>query len=841
MKRANLTGIVCFLSLSSLAAAQCGRTARQPVDIEQQHLAGLERGRTSFDREWRFFKGDAAAAERPDFDDSTWRALDVPHDWAIEGPFDPKYNPHTGGLPIGGVGWYRKRFRVSPATPDLRYAIEFDGVMSNARVFLNGHELGTRPYGYIGFAFDLSPHLRVDGENVLAVRVAPEEESSRWYPGAGIYRHVWLVATADVHVARFGTFVTTPMVADDRASIVIRTELKNRRPEVAAVVLETTILDAGGRVIARTESTRRVAAQATDAADVPMELLRPHRWDVDDPYLYRVESVVREGERILDRFDTPFGVRTLQFDKKSGFSLNGRHLKLRGVCMHHDLGALGSAVNGRAIERQLTIMKAMGANAIRTSHNPPAPELLDHCDRLGLLVMDEAFDMWRKPKVRNGYSKYWSEWGETDLRDMIRRDRNHPSVILWSIGNEILEQNDPDGWKIADRLTQICHEEDRSRPVTAAFNQPDEAIKHGLADHVDVPGFNYQAHRYEVLLKDHPDWIIVGSETNSLVSSRGVYHLPLEKYMKHPSLQLTSYDIIAPPWGYPPDVEFEAQERLPSVLGEFVWTGFDYLGEPTPYFWVRYGTKLDEPDWPARSSYFGIVDLAGFPKDRYFLYQSVWTKAPMVHVLPHWNWAGQEGRMIPVMVYTNGEEAELLVNGRSLGRQRRGAAPVVLPVGANISHDGTFSSKYRLLWQVPYQPGTLRAVAYAAGQPIATTEMRTAGPPAKLRVSADRTELRASGDDLAFLTIRVEDKDGNLCPLADNVVHFEVEGAGRVAGVDNGNPATAESFQANERRAFGGLALLIVRPNHGEPGSIRVVSKSEGLEAQETVLTTTRE
>jgi beta-galactosidase len=812
------------------------------MQIEEQHPVEQSRDRAGFDAAWKFFKGDPAGAERADFDDSSWRILDIPHDWAIEGAFDPKYNPHTGGLDIAGVGWYRKHFRV-PATGRRRhYAIEFDGAMANARVFLNGRELGERPYGYIGFSFDLTPHLRLgEGDNVVAVRLAPEEDSSRWYPGAGLYRHVWLESTSDVHVARFGTFVTTPSVSDTRASVVIRTEVQNRGAETAEVTLETALVDAEGRRVVHTASTHRVPPQASETTEVPLELAKPRRWDIDDPYLYTVRSVVRDGQRILDEHITSFGVRTLRFDKSEGFLLNGRRLKLRGVCLHHDLGALGTAVNERAIERQLRLMKAMGANAVRTSHNPPAPELLDQCDRLGLLVMDEAFDMWRKPKVKNGYSKHFDRWGEIDLRDMIRRDRNHPSVILWSIGNEIPEQTEPDGWKLAERLTHIAHEEDRSRPVTAAFNQPYEAIKHGLADRVDIPGFNYQAHGYEGFLREHPDWIIVGSETESCVSSRGVYHLPLEKYGKHPSLQLSSYDIIAPSWGYPPDVEFDAQERFPNVLGAFVWTGFDYIGEPTPYFWERWGMKLDEHDWPARSSYFGIVDLAGFPKDRYFLYQSVWTSEPMVHLLPHWNWAGREGKTIPVMVYTNGDEAELLVNGRSLGRQKRGASPVILPVGKNVRENGTFASKYRFLWQVPYEPGTLRAVAFAAGKPVASTEVHTAGAPARLRVSADRARLRANGEDLAFLSVRVEDKDGNLCPLADNLVEFKVEGAGRVAGVDNGNPATVESFQANERRAFGGLCLLIVRPKRGEAGPIRVVSTSEGLQSAETVLSTALE
>ena len=842
MIRARFCGVVVTLVL--MTCSQCSNTPRARGHASGPVASGPDTGppdspdRTPFDDDWRFFRGETTGND-PRLDDSTWRKIDLPHDWAIEGPFNRAYNPETGALDSWGVGWYRKHFRLPVSRGERRYSVEFDGAMANAHVFLNGREVGSRPYGYIGFAVDLTPDLVFgEAENVLAVRLEPEQNSSRWYPGAGIYRHVWLETTGAVHVERWGTYVTTPDVTDARARVVVRTELRNHDENAAIVALETTIVDADGRSIARGESRRAVPPRSSETGESAVDLPHPHRWDVADPYLYRLVTVVRMGDRTVDRSTTAFGVRTLQFDRDRGFVLNGRTTKLRGVCLHHDLGALGTAVNDRAIERQLRLMKEMGANAIRTSHNPPAPELLEACDRLGLLVMDEAFDMWRKPKVPNGHGKYFDRWAETDLRDMIRRDRNHPSVVLYSIGNEVLEQTDPEGFKIAARLTHVCHEEDPSRPVTSAFNRADEAIRNGLAREVDIPGFNYQPHQYERILAEHPDWIIVGSETNSCVSSRGVYHLPLEKYGKHPSLELTSYDIITPSWGYPPDVEFDAQERNPRVLGEFVWTGFDYIGEPTPYFWTRFGPKLDEPDWPARSSYFGIVDLAGFPKDRYFLYQSVWTKDPMIHVLPHWTWPGREGQPIPVMVYTNAEEVELTLNGRSLGRQRRGAVPVSLPVGTNIRPDGTFASKYRLLWQVPYEAGTLHAAALTDGKVVAQADVITAGPPAKLVVSADRARLRADGKDLAFLTVRVTDKDGHLCPLAENRIRFDIRGPGSIAGVDNGNPATVEPFQASERRAFGGLALVIVRPNRGAPGAIRLVSSAQGLGSTETLLTT---
>ncbi len=550
----------------------------------------------------------------------------------------------------------------------------------------------------------------------------------------------------------------------------------------------------------------------------------PELWDVDRPYLYSLVTEVLEDGAVVDRYVTPFGIRSIAFDRQQGFLLNGKPVRLHGVCLHHDLGALGAAVSRRATERQLQIMKSAGVNAIRTSHNPPSPELLEYADRLGLLVMDEAFDMWRIPKVVNGYSKYYDEWSERDVRDMVRRDRNHPSVIMWSIGNEIPEQGSADGWKEARRLTGFFHAEDPTRPTTSAFNNPDDAIRNKLADEVDIPGFNYSPTRYQRILDEHPNWIIYGSETASCVSSRGVYHLPLEKYEKHPSLQLSSYDIIAPPWAYCPDVEFDAQQRIPRLLGEFVWTGFDYIGEPTPYF-----DRPDANDWPARSSYFGMVDLAGFPKDRYYLYQSVWLKTPMVHVLPHWNWAGHEGQPIPVMVYSNAEEVELFLNGASLGVQKTRTAPVQLPVGRNVSETLSFSSTYRLLWQVPYQPGVLLAVARNHGVEVAHDDMHTAGAAARVRLIADRNVIHADGDDLSFVTARVEDANGHLVPTSDALIHFKVSGAGAIEAVDNGNAATVEPFHADHRHAFNGLALLIVRSRPGTTGRIQVTAESAQL------------
>ena len=836
--KAALLPATIFLALFLCAQV---RPENEPVPVS------ISSRRINFNRDWRFHKGDAAGAERPAFDDAGWITLRLPHDWAIDGPFDAKLNPETGALPISGTGWYRKSFLLPADAKQRFFTIMFDGAMSNAMVWINGHQLGNRPYGYSSFYFDLTPYLHFGREpNLLAVRLTPEENSSRWYPGAGIYRNVWLDVTGPVHVAEWGTYVTshvataasavdpsaaraaTPEVTSE-AKVSVQTTIRNETKAEAEVVLQTRILDSVGKEVAKqTEKPTKIAPTNNQILNSSLELPNPHRWDLDHPYLYTLVSEVLDQGHVVDKYSTSFGIRTITFDRDRGFLLNGLYRKLHGVCLHHDLGALGAAVNRRATERQLQIMKAAGVNAIRTSHNPPSPELLEFADRLGFVVMDEAFDMWRIPKVPNGYSKYYDHWSERDVRDMVRRDRNHPSIILWSIGNEIPEQESPDGWKEAKRLVSFFHEEDPTRPTTSAFNEWDKAIENQLADQVDIPGFNYQPMRYEQIAKQHPGWIIFGSETESCVSSRGVYHLPIEKYEKHPSHQLTSYDIIAPPWAYCPDVEFTYQDRLPKVLGEFVWTGFDYLGEPTPYF-MSDNPQDNEGDWPARSSYFGMVDLAGFPKDRYYLYQSQWTTKPMVHILPHWNWAGHEGQNVPVMAYTNAEEVELFLNGRSLGKKARGSEPVEIPVGPNVTPGKKFLSPYRLLWQVPYQPGSLKAVAYSGGREVASHEIRTAGAPAKLVLVSDRAVIQADGDDLSFITVRVEDKDGNLCPMADNLIQFRVQGAGDIAAVDNGNAASTEPFHADYRKAFSGLALLIAR-SRDQAGTIEVTATGDNLE-----------
>lgn len=779
----------------------------------------------SFNEDWRFTREDQPGTEQASFDDRGWRQLRLPHDWAIEGPFDIKHNARTGGLPFYGPGWYRKTFRLPPSAEGRVVGLRFDGAMCNSEVWINGHSLGYRPYGYVGFQYDLTPHLNWRGDNVVAVRLAPENLSSRWYPGAGLYRNTWLEITSPVHIPLWGTFVRTPAVTDAAASVLLESQVVNQSPVAVDLVLETVLVDPSGGTAASLSTPRQVAAGTQESISQSLQVDRPQRWDLATPQLYRAVTTVRRagtGE-VLDVYTTPFGIRTIEFSSTQGFRLNGRRVQLKGACLHHDLGSLGAAVNTRATERQLEIMETMGVNAIRTSHNPPSPELIALCDRRGLLVQVELFDEWRRGKVPNGYHRDFDAWHERDLRAGMWRDRNSPSVIMWSIGNEILEQNLPNDGLTA-RLAALVRAEDPTRPTTAGFNSSPAPYENGMAEAVDLVGMNYRDFLYASVQAAHPDWILYGAETSSCCSSRGVYHLPMERYEKHPSLQVTSYDLVSPPWGYPPDLEFEAHRKTPSVLGEFIWTGFDYLGEPTPYGGRDNNTNgYWNGDWPTRSSYFGAVDLAGFPKDRFYLYQSHWTSAPMVHLLPHWNWAGREGEIIPIHVYANCEEVELFVNDRSLGRKVFGRDLVSLPLKVS---GPAFASRYRVAWDVAYAPGSLRVVGYRAGRPVAEKTIRTAGAAARIRLEPDRTTIAADGYDLSFVTVRIEDAAGSLCPNADDRVHFALTGPGEIAAVDNGNAASSDPFQADWRRAFHGLALLVIRGAPGRTGEISITATS---------------
>ena len=796
----------------------------------------------SFNKGWKFHKGDIDGAQNADLDDASWREITLPHDWAIEGPFDSSYNARSGGLPFHGTAWYRKQFDMPVTASGKHITLHFDGAMNNAKVWLNGNMIGDRPYGYIGFSVDLSPHLNYGESNVIAVQLAPEDFSSRWYPGAGIYRNTWLEINNEIHVAKWGTFITTPSISKEAASINILTEIESVATEDKEVLLQTIIYDPNNRQVAKTQSVVQTKQNNVVEAVQTTTVKSPMLWDLDTPNLYTAKTTLIQGDKVLDSYQTTFGIRTIAYGADFGFKLNGKKTRFKGVCLHHDLGPLGTAVNKRATERQLEIMQDMGVNAIRTSHNPPSPEQVQLCDQMGLMIQVEAFDVWQMAKVENDYSKHFDDWHEQDLRDMIRAFRNSPSVVMWSIGNEILEQShNTKGTEIAKKLVAICKDEDTTRPTTAGFNQYRKPIENGMADAIDLVGWNYKPRKYGEVLEKHPDWIVYGSETSSTVSSRGTYHLPIEKYKKHESLEITSYDFIGPPWAYPPDIEFEALEKTTENLGEFIWTGFDYLGEPTPYGGKDNSTNgYWNGDWPARSSYFGAVDLCGLPKDRFYLYQSQWTSSPMVHVLPHWNWEGKEGEIIPVVSYTNAEEVELFVNGKSLGRKRKGIDKMPIPINfidwEGGRYKGTHMSPYRLMWEVPYQPGSLKVVAYNNGVAVAEKHINTAGKPAKIELIPDRDVLESDGQDISFITVRITDKDGNICPNADHLVNFSVSDLGTIAAVGNGDPATTAPFQSNKRKAFNGLCMLMVKTTK-ETGTIDVHATSDTLQTASVSLT----
>jgi beta-galactosidase len=782
---------------------------------------------SNFNEGWRFARfgpmpdgsqqAEPGGLEKPAVDDSAWRKLDLPHDWGIEGPFRAELPNQTGKLPWAGIGWYRKSFQMLEVDRDKHIFLDFDGAMSHCKVWLNGEYVGEWPYGYASFRMDLTDHIKAGQENMVAVRLDNKPDSSRWYPGGGIYRNVRLVKTDPVHVAHWGVFVTTPAVSEKSATIKIQTNVEgaSKGTEVLHEIVEAGLSGVG--------------------ANCTITIKSPKRWSLDAPNLYTLKTTVKQDGKVVDSVETPFGIRSIEYNADQGFLLNGQVVRMNGVCLHHDLGPLGSAVNARALERQIELLQAMGCNAIRTSHNPPAPELLELCDRMGMLVQVEAFDCWKQGKIPNDYSLLFPEWHEKDLRAMVRRDRNHPSVAMWSIGNEIREQGDAAGHKISQQLADIIRAADATRPVTAGCNNQ-KAGMNGFQRTVDLFGYNYKPHLYEEFRKTNPDQPLYGSETASTISSRGEYFFPVVDDKSKGSggyFQVSSYDLSAPPWATIPDTEFAAQDKYPWVFGEFVWTGFDYIGEPTPYnkdktnllnFTDPAEQKRMEEELeklggniPPRSSYFGIIDLCGFPKDRFYLYQSHWRPdLPMAHILPHWNWPERVGQLTPVHVYTSGDEAELFLNGKSLGRKKKG------------------QYEYRLRWDdVVYQPGELKVVAFKGGKKWADDVMKTTGPAAKVELAADRTVIRADGSDLAFVTVQISDKDSLMVPRSHNQVEFTISGPGEIIAVGNGDPTSHESFQAMERKVFNGLCLAVVRSEKGQPGTIRLAARSEGLHGSE--------
>jgi len=772
-----------------------------------------QRATLAFDRGWRFHLGDIAAARDPTFSDSGWRTLDLPHDWSIEGEFSDT-NPAgaSGGALPGGVGWYRKTFSLAERDSGRLVFIEFDGIYRNSEFWINGQYLGKRPYGYSSFRYELTPHLH-KASNVIAVRVDNSQQpNSRWYSGSGIYRHVRLVTTSPVHVDQWGTSVTTPEATPATARVTIRTTVRNESRADQPITLRTAVYDAAGKVVATASAPGLVPRDSVTEIVQDLVITKPNLWSVERPYVYRAVSRVVCGGRPCDDYSTPFGVRAFTFDPDRGFILNGTHVKIRGVCLHHDLGALGAAVNTRALERQLEIMRGMGVNALRTSHNPPAPELLDLTDRLGFIVLDEAFDMWKKEKTKFDYHLDWDAWHVRDLSDMVRRDRNHPSVFMWSIGNEVMEQwtnGDSTAAPIARELAGIVRGLDPTRPITSANNNGSPANPVLQSGALDLLGHNYHHEAWANFPTQFPGQKFIITEAMSALNSRGVYEQPSDSvasyatpYVKDSGPQpnkdyrLSSYDDRKAFWGSLHEESLRLFERYPFLSGMFIWQGIDYLGEPTPY------------EWPARSSYFGVVDLAGFPKDPYYLYQSVWTTRPMLHVFPHWNWA--PGQTIDVWAYTNAAEVELFLNGASLGAKQK---------PEQVSH---------LMWRVAYTPGTLRAVARTGeGRVVATQEVKTAGVPARVALAPDRGTIHADGNDLSFVTVTVEDSAGVPVPTAEPLVRFRVAGDARIMGVDNGDQISHEPFQADHVRLFEGKALVIIRGGR-TPGTVTLTATAEG-------------
>ncbi len=778
---------------------------------------------------WKFTKGDVSGAEGTSFNDTHWESVVVPHDWAIYGPFDRNNDlqnvavtqnfekeasvktGRTGGLPYVGVGWYRTRFDVEPGRQTM---LVFDGAMSEAKVYVNGKEACFWPFGYNSFYCDVTSFLNHDGkQNLLAVRLENRPQSSRWYPGAGLYRNVRVVTTGQIHVPVWGTQLTTPHVSEDYASVCLRTSVENAgRTELT---VQTDIISPEGKVVSSKKNKGYINHGLPFTQNFIVE--HPALWSPESPSLYRAVSKIYSGDTLLDTYTTRFGIRSIEYIADKGFFLNGKHRKFQGVCNHHDLGPLGAAINVSALRHQLRMLKDMGCDAIRTAHNMPAPELVSLCDEMGFMMMIEPFDEWDIAKCENGYHRFFNEWAERDMVNMLHQYRNNPCVVMWSIGNEVPTQWSAEGYKIAKFLQDICHREDPTRPVTCGMDQVDSVLDNGFAAMLDIPGFNYRAHRYEEAYERLPQNIVLGSETSSTVSSRGVYKFPAERkagamYDDH---QSSSYDLEYCSWSNIPDIDFALAEDYDWTIGQFVWTGFDYSGEPSPY---------DTNAWPNHSSMFGIIDLASIPKDRYYLYRSIWNKdEETLHILPHWNWEGYEGKPIPVFVYTNYPSAELFVNGKSYGRQTKNRQ--------------TVENRYRLMWHnVTYEPGEVKVIAYDAdGKAVAEKNVYTAGKPHHIELQTDYTSLKADGKDLAYVIVRVVDKEGNLCPTDGRLLNFRVKGAGLYRASANGDPTCLDLFHLPQMHAFNGMLTVIVQAGE-TAGNLELQVSAKGLKTARLVL-----
>ena len=789
--------------------------------------------------------GENIAYVKSDFDDSEWRHLNLPHDWAIEGPFNIDYNGSTGKLPYWGIRWYRKTLELSQDDAGKQIYLDIDGAMSYASVWCNGQYVGGWPYGYASFRLDLTPYIKAGQKNVLAIRLDNPDDTSRWYPGSGIYRNVWLVKTSPVHVEQWGTFVRNQQVDSEIAVMEMGVNIENHAGKDVQVKLQTSVYLQGkdGRPVGEevTQSMTKDIAIKKDSwsgARFQFKVDKPKLWDIDTPNCYVAVSRVFMDGKEMDSYETPFGIRTIEFTHNQGFMLNGQKVAIKGVCMHHDLGALGAAFNEVAAERQLRIMKEMGANAIRTSHNPPAPELVALCDRMGLMMQLELADTWQKGKRKNDYNLLFDDWSEADMRSLVRHYRNHPSVIMWSIGNEMPDQTTDQGVIIARNLTAYCHDEDPTRPTSLGCNKRD-AVFRDIVNQVDIFGLNYFHKTYPVFKEQNPTRRYHASETSSATSSRGEYFFPVTTDVNdsRSGFQLSSYDMTTIGWGCAPEVQFKMNEEYPFMSGEFVWTGFDYLGEPTPYNkdltnLLNFSDpnelekarkeleELGKIKTPSRSSYFGIVDLCGFPKDRYYNYKSYWRPdVPTVHILPHWNWEERIGEITPVHIYTSGDAVELFLNGKSLGRREK------------------VHSYDRLTWDdVRYEPGSLRAIAYKNGQKWAEELVETTGKPAALQVTAEKTELKNDGTDLSFIRVAVVDSQGRVVPRSKNHLKFSVTGPAEIIATDNGDATSLLPFQLSERDAYNGLALVILRSQYMKQGKVVLTVESKGLPKQKIAL-----